>query len=169
MPAPKGHPPYPGCEKGAPYGYLAKSEDSWTEEEAIQLGVDLIQWFFKTRKNIWKNVFFTEIAQIDLTLVEDLEKRYPGFKKFTNRARQLQESRLVDMPLDKSKNGIDGYHARWMLARHHKGEWEEQPNITPVDATENLIKSMNLVSYLQSKSGSDLNSADSNINNEDKS
>ncbi len=135
MPAPKGHPPYPGCEKGAPYGYLGKPEDSWTEEEALQLGVELIKWYFITRKNIWQKTFFTEIAQVDLSLVQDLENRYPKFKKFTNRARQLQESRLVDMPLDKSKNGIDGYHARWVLARHHKGDWQEKINIESEDKT----------------------------------
>ena len=167
MPAPKGHAPYPGSERGAPYGILGKPDESWTEQEAIQLGIDLISWYFLDRKNIWQNKYFTEEAKIDLSLVQDLEKRYPKFKKFTNRARQLQESRLVYMPLDKSKNGIDGYHARWMLARHHKGQWEEKPNIIKADEEEHLEKAMNLVNHLQSKS--DLNKAESNINNEERS
>lgn len=151
MPAPKGHLPYAGCEKGAPYGYLAKGENSWTEEEAIQLGVELIQWHFISRKNIWRNVFFTEVAKVDLSLVEDLEKRYAGFKKFTNRSRQIQESRLVDMPLDKTSKGIDGYHSRWVLARHHKGQWEEKSVPVEQKDEDNINKGMQAVDFLQSK------------------
>jgi len=167
MTSPKGHKPYNGSQKGAPYGILGKPDSSWTEEEAIHLGTQLIEWFFKSRMNIWKNNFFTEIAYVDLTMVDDLEKRYPAFKKFMNRARQLQEARLASMPLDKSKNGIDGYHARWMLARHHKGEWEDKPQIIEPDQIAKLDKAAQLVDYLQSESARKI--AESNINNADKS
>lgn len=167
MPAPKGHPPYPGCEKGACYGLLGKPDDSWTEEEAIKLGQELIQWFFITRNNIWVKSFFSEEKGMLHESVDLLERRFPSFKKFICRARQLQESRLASMPLDKSKKGIDGYHARWMLARHHKGEWEDKPTMIKEEEVEVLNKSMSLVDHLQSSvdGKSDLKIEESNINN----
>lgn len=151
MPAPKGHPPYPGCEKGAPFGFLAKDDNAYTEEEAIELGVQLIKWFFITRKNIWANQFWAEEAQLDLKTVRNLEERYPRFKKFTDRARQLQEGRLVSMPLNKDE-GIDGYHARWMLARHHKGEWQDQNIVTASEQQkQEHDKTLSMVDHLQSQ------------------
>jgi len=151
MPAPKGHPPYPGSERGAPFGFLAKDENTYTEEEAIELGVQLINWFFITRKNIWANQFWAEVAQLDLKTVQALEERYPRFKKFTTRAKQLQEGRLVAMPLNRDE-GIDGYHARWMLARHHKGEWQDQQVVTANDEQKKLLDdTMNMADHLQAQ------------------
>lgn len=125
MGAPKGHPPYPGAEKGACHGHLGKPEDAYTEEDAILLGTELIQWFFETRKNIWLKSFFSEKKGMLIGSVQNLERRFPSFKRFTDRARELQESRLASMPLFK-EDGMDGNHARFMLARHHRGEWEDK-------------------------------------------
>jgi hypothetical protein len=175
---PKGHAPYDGCNKGDVYGLLGKPESAWTEEEAIELGQELIKWFFITRKNIWVKQFFAEEKGILNSTVVNLEKQFPNFKKFTDRARQLQEARLAAMPLDKTKNGIDGNHARFILARHHKGEWEDKAVVIHAEDEKKAKDTIDLVTYLQSKnqdcppeceesseSESDLNSANSNINN----
>jgi len=74
--------------------------------------------------------------------------------------------------LDKSPKGIDGYHSRWILARHHKGEWEDKPLIINEEQETKITQSMDAVSFLQSKAAevaSDLNNADSNINSAEKS
>ena len=45
MAAPKGHPPYPGCEKGGAFGHLAnRSPDKWTEEALDAEAEALREW-----------------------------------------------------------------------------------------------------------------------------
>ena len=162
MPAPKGHPPYPGCEKGGAYGFLGKGDNYYTDEMLEELGQGLVEWI-QQKNNIWCHYYFATIG-ISKDTIRRLRERSALFRQYYEQAKDLQEAKLLTDPYFKR---ADGYHARWMLGRHHKGEWEEKPVIIAHEDEKKLVESMDLVTYLQSKS--DLKIADSNISSDDKS
>lgn len=149
MPAPKGHPPYPGCEKGGLFGFLGKGEDYYTDEELSELGKGVIEWI-EQDNNIWIKYYFLK-KSMNWQTVMQLMARSPPFRECIARAKCIQESKLLTEPYDKTKQK-DGYHARWMLARHHKGEWEEKNIVVATeDQKTNLDNTMDMIDYLQSK------------------
>lgn len=162
MGAPKGHPNYntskDPVKNGGVFGYLGRGEDVYTDEELRDLGEGLIEWI-QQKGNIFCKYYFCTKG-ILWPMVHKLGARSPMFKSYLDAAKEIQESKLVSDPYHKK---ADGNHARFILARHHKGEWEETINVVKEDDENNLGKSMKLVTYLQSKS--DLNKAESNINN----
>lgn len=117
MPAPKGHDPYTGCEKGGQFGYLGKPQDAYTQEDILALGRDLLEWYTNNPRKIWFKDFFL-YRGIDNNHSSYLKEKYPGFKKFYDLAKEIQEGRLNEQPFWKK---ADGAHARFMLARHHEG------------------------------------------------
>jgi hypothetical protein len=117
MPAPKGHPPYAGCEKGAAFGYLGKPQDAYTQEELIKLGKELVEWFGDNPMEVWLQDFFI-YRGISKDVVKHLLRTYPSFCEYYQQAKDIQESRLNKYPFWKK---ADGAHARFMLARHHEG------------------------------------------------
>ena len=121
MGAPLGHKPYKGCEKGASFGYLGKPENYYTDELLDSLGKGLVAWI-QENKNIFCKYYFATKG-ISWDMVHNLGKRSPMFKSYLDIAKQIQESKLVTEPYLKTR---DGNHARFILARHHKGEWEEK-------------------------------------------
>jgi len=162
MPAPKGHPPYPGSERGGEFGYLGRGDDYYTDDELSQLGKGLVEWI-QQKENIFCKYYFCTKGILWNT-VHKLACRSAMFKSYLDTAKEIQESKLVTAPYFKK---ADGNHARFVLARHHKGEWEEKPLIIKEEQEQKLEQSMDLITYLQSKS--DLNNADSNIINDEKS
>lgn len=166
MPAPKGHPNYntsPDPNKnGGALGFLGKGDNYYTDEMLEELGKGLVDWI-KQKNNIWCNYYFATIG-ISKDTMRRLRERSSLFRQYYEQAKDIQESKLLTEPYFKR---ADGYHARWMLARHHKGEWEEKPIIIAQEDEKKLVESMDLVTYLQSKS--DLKRADSNISSDDKS
>jgi len=121
MPAPKGHTPYPGCEKGGSFGYLGRGEDTYTDTELEELGQGLVEWI-KQKGNIWCKYYFANKG-ILWSSVQNLMNRSSRFKSYLDLAKSIQESKLCSEPYYKK---ADGNHARFMLARHHKGEWQEK-------------------------------------------
>ncbi len=117
MPAPKGHLPYAGCEKGGLLGYLGKPQDAYTQEELIDLGKEMVMWFIENPMEIWLKDFFI-YRGISKRHVECLKERYPIFNQYYEHAKEIQESRLNKYPFWKK---ADGYQARFILSRHHEG------------------------------------------------
>lgn len=164
MPAPKGHAPYPGCEKGATFGYLGRGENYFTDLQLKDLGEGLLVWI-QEKHNIWLKYYFNRYG-ITWNTVQELYKRSEIFRTYLNLAKEMQEGKLTTEPYY-HLHKADGNHARFMLARHHKGEWEDKPLIIKEEEIEGLNKSMALVDHLQSlsESKSVLKIDDSNINN----
>jgi hypothetical protein len=154
MGAPKGHAPYPGCEKGGALGYLGAPESIYTQELLEELGKGLVEWI-QQKGNIWCNGYFCTKGILKDT-VRRLGERNPKFKEYLDTAKQIQEHKLLSEPYYKK---ADGNHARWMLARHHKGDWEDKPMVIQEKDEENISKSMEAVNFLQSKAkaGEDVN------------
>lgn len=153
------------AKNGALFGYLGKEDDSWTEDELQKLGVELIEWFFKKRDNIWMQEFFTEEKGILSENVVYLEKKYPkSFGRFVKRGKEIQESRLASMPLAKK---IDGNQARFILENKHG--WQGKHTADTSSEEEKSALRQLLKATRQFQDSSALNKEDNNNNNESKS
>ncbi len=149
----KGHPNYNTSKdpmrNGGAYGFLGKGDNYWTEDDVIELGNGVIEWI-KQDNNIWVRYYFLlRDPPVKWDTVRRLCEKFPVFKECVEFARSIQEAKLLSEPYDKTKQK-DGYHARWMLARHHKGEWEEKSIVVANDEQKaNLENTLNMVDFLQ--------------------
>lgn len=132
MPAPKGHEPYTGCEKGGQFGYLGKPQDAYTKEELIELGREMLDWFSDNPKKIWFKDFFL-YRGIHVNHINYLKNKYPEFGELYDMAKSIQEGRLNEQPFWKK---ADGAHARFMLARHHDYKEDNKDNVTIIYSKE---------------------------------
>lgn len=156
----------PEAPNGGSFGYLGRGVDYYSDLELERLGKGLVEWI-QQEGNIWCKYFFLKLDYPMLwDMVIKLRKRSPEFDSYINTAIAIQEGKLLTEPYDHRKKK-DGYHARWMLARYHKGEWEDKPIIIQQEDNEKLDTAASLIDHLQSKS--DLNKADNKISRADKS
>lgn len=147
MAAPKGHPNYNTSKD--PFlngGYLGKGENYYSDELLEELGKGLVEWI-QQKNNIFCKYYFCTKG-ILWPMVHKLGARSPMFKSYLDAAKEIQEAKLVTQPYLKQ---ADANHARFILARHHKGEWQEEIVVVKPEEVETLNKSMDLVSYLQDK------------------
>ena len=152
--------------RGGSFGYLGRGENYYSDTELKSLGEGLVEWI-KKEGNIWCKYYFVLLEYpISWDMVIKLRKRSPEFNSYIETALLIQESKLVTEPYDNRKKK-DGTHARWVLARYHRGDWEDKPVVIAPEDNEKLDKATALIDYLQSKS--DLNIAASNINKADRS
>jgi len=151
-------------KNGGKFGYLGCPENAFTDQELKDLGEGVVDWISE-EGNIWIKYFFA-LKGIHWNTVEKLKARSPMFMEYIQMAKIIQESKLVSEPYDQRKKK-DANHARFILARHHKQEWEEKPQIITEEQEKKLDTANEFIKFLQSKS--DLNMTDSNISNADKS
>ena len=147
----KGHPNYnTSKDLYANGGYFGRHEDTYSDETLHELGQGLIE-YMNEPSNMWMKGFFARKGII-WSRVAKLEARAPFFKEYVDMARILQEEKLVSEPYDKTKEK-DGAHARFILARHHKGDWEDKGIVVADEAQKaKLDATMDFVDFLQSKS-----------------
>lgn len=151
---------------GGSFGYLGRGENYYSDAELKELGEGLVEWI-KKEGNIWCKYYFVLLDYpISWDMVIKLRKRSSEFNSYIETALLIQESKLVTEPYDHRKKK-DANHARWILARYHRGDWEDKPVVISPEDSEKLDKATSLIDYLQSKS--DLKIADSNISKADKS
>ena len=86
MPAPKGHPPYPGSETGG-------RPVEWTPYCIEHLRLQLEEWMTETQ-NFWLSDFTFEMG-LDRNVLARLAKKDERFMSTYKRAVQLQESKLM--------------------------------------------------------------------------
>lgn len=152
--------------RGGSFGYLGRGENYYTDAELKALGEGLVEWI-KKEGNIWCKYYFVLLEYpITWDMVKKLRNRSPEFNSYIEAALLIQESKLVTEPYDNRKKK-DGNHARWILARYHRGDWEDKPVVISAEDSEKLDKATSLIDYLQSKS--DLKIADNNMSKAEKS
>ena len=131
-------------------GFFGRHEDTYSDELLHELGHGVIDWI-KREGNIFLKYYFADKGII-WTRVNKLEARAPFFKEYLDVARSIQESKLVSEPYDKTKEK-DGAHARFILARHHKGDWEDKGIVVADDQQKaKLDATMDFVDFLQKQS-----------------
>lgn len=116
MPAPKGHKPYEGCEKGGKYGYLGKPEDAWTKQELIEIGKGLLEYLSR-EDTLWYSGYLAKQG-INQNCWDELKSRYKEIlSPYVKLASALQEEKLFTLPFFKKANEN---HARLVLRVAHK-------------------------------------------------
>jgi hypothetical protein len=115
MPAPKGHAPYAGCEKGALFGYLGKPQDAYTEEEIRKIGMELLEWFAENPMEIWVKDFCA-YRGIKKSTLNWFLKNYPYFSEYYEQAQAIQEGRILKYSLFKKSDWNVG---KFILHRTH--------------------------------------------------
>lgn len=126
MGAPKGHAPYPGCEKGGKWGFLGKPDDAYTEEELHNLGKELVEWLSE-EENFWFKSFLM-LKGLHKDTLNYLSKKYPFFKNYLDIAKALQEYKLVHNSFWKK---ADFNTAKFVLLNNHDG-WSSEPSDTTI-------------------------------------
>ncbi len=68
----------------------------WTEEVAMELAKELMEWMEASEENILFNRFLYEKKGLSHQIISELCHKWPKFSDAIKRAKDLQESKLVD-------------------------------------------------------------------------
>jgi hypothetical protein len=107
MPAPKGHKPYTGCEKGSRPARYSKTD--------IERYADEFKNWLKEPTHVWFKDFCLD-NDIDPDLMSEWAKDNEKFNGVYKMARHRQESRLVNGGLT---NDLNSSIVKFVLANHH--------------------------------------------------
>jgi hypothetical protein len=104
-------------EDGKQFSSEYQPEEKWTEKKALELGRDLIEWLKEGGK---KNIYFEEYIVIERdfypSLTAYLCKKYSSFSKLINKAKKIQELKLVKYGVDDKLNAT---MTKFVLTNHH--------------------------------------------------
>jgi hypothetical protein len=119
MPAPKGHPPYPGCETGG-------RPKIWTDERIEQEADALLKWLEEKQ-----NFLFLEFLY-----ERGLREEYPSrFAKKNEKFDQAYRQARIKQQTVIIKNGLfkkfDSGLTKWFLACNYK--WKEDTDTSGLD------------------------------------
>ena len=101
----------------------------WTEEKALALGQELIDWFHASPTNFLFQDFLLE-KDIYGDIVSYLSEKYPRFSRYIARAKEMEASRIKKYAL---VNKLNPGMAQWVLAVHHKQYAVQKQEITGKD------------------------------------
>lgn len=87
----------------------------WTEESAVKLGEELIEWMHEAESNFWLKDFLFE-KELYADVIGYLSDKYPRFCDYIARAKEIEASRIQKFAL---MNQLNTGMAQWVLAVHH--------------------------------------------------
>ena len=122
MGAPKGHPPYPGCETGG-------RPKKWTEEKLDELADKLLEKIEDCRaesKTFWWKEWALEIDVLPCEFSQ-FARDSKKFSKAYEKAKALQEWQVTKGWMYKKFNTN---FCQLYLQRNHPEEWGQQQNIS---------------------------------------
>lgn len=119
-------------------GKLFSSEyqppEKWTEERALQLGNELIEWLKKkdSEGNDKGNIFYEEFLIIEKDLypqiVSFLKEKFPSFLKLLEKANKIQELKLQKFG---TADRLNAAMTKFVLINKHN--WCEKQELTGKD------------------------------------
>lgn len=100
-----------------------KAAEKWTEEEAIQLGEDVINWLKAEDENIFFSEYIALIAEpskyrgkLNADIIGDLSAKYASFSELIKKCKEIQRVKIVKYAtFDK----INIYMSKFLLINHH--------------------------------------------------
>lgn len=119
MPAPKGHPPYPGCETGG-------RPRTWTEERIDEETAALLEWVRSSKD--WWFLDYCVKREIHVSKLSELAKKNEKFRKAYQLARQKQESVVAYGCITKKLDGAFGWR---FLSSNYK--WSDSEDRSGLD------------------------------------
>ena len=101
-----------------------KAAEKWTEEKALALGYELLEWMKQPM-----NIFFEEFLIIEndyyAELIAYLSSKFPSFLKVIDRARKIQELKLQKHATLKD---TDTGMTKFILINRH--DWKDKSETT---------------------------------------
>ena len=133
MPAPKGHPPYPGCETGG-------RPPKYSTEDIERFADEFLQWM-KNPQNFWIKDFCLE-RDIDPDYMADWAKQNEKFSGAYKIAKGFQESRIFKGSMMSAYNGG---MAKFALMNCHGWSEKQDTKLSgdPVNPLACLLKEVN--------------------------
>jgi len=102
----------------------------WTEEEALKVGYELLEWMEASEDNLFFQEFLVTKKGLYRDLVADLSGYYPEFARIVKKAKELQEFRLVRLA---AKQKINPVFTIFLLKNHHNYEDKKTVESTNVN------------------------------------
>lgn len=98
----------------------------WTEEKALELAQQLIDWMKFDESNFLMGDFLIE-NDLYADLIADLSGKYPRFAEHIARAREIEAHRIQKFALT---NNLNPGMAQWVLAVNHQKHNVQKQEIT---------------------------------------
>lgn len=127
-----------------------KNAEKWTEERALELGRDLIEWmapkivkytengvekeYDANSKNLFYNYFLVNIKGLSKNLINDLCKKYPSFKELERTAKDMQSFKMDNHA---AFGNINSTYAIFFKKCQEK--WQEAATLTESKVDANII------------------------------
>ena len=115
-------------EDGKQFSSVYQPDPKWTEQKALQLGIDMIEW----QKKDAINIFWEEFLVIERDLYPDvinyLCKKYTSFLKLIEKARKIQELKLQKYG---SADKLNAAITKFVLINKHG--WRDKQEVTGAD------------------------------------
>ena len=108
-----------------------KAALKWTEEKAIALGQELLDWMHEDQRNFMMKDFLFE-RNLYADIISYLSGKYPSFSEYITRAKEIEAHRIQKFALT---NNINAGMAQWVLAVHHNQHNVNKQEITGKDGT----------------------------------
>jgi hypothetical protein len=87
----------------------------WTEQKAMELANELIEWMKSSDNNIFFERFLVENKEQSPQIVSELSKKFKSFSEAIKRARKIQEYKIIDMGTMRSNSTF----AMFLLKSNH--------------------------------------------------
>jgi hypothetical protein len=81
-------------EDGKQFSSEYQPEEKWTEEKALQLGNDLIDWMKKSEINVFWEEYLVMERDLYPELIAYLSNKFTSFLKLIGKAKKVQEIKL---------------------------------------------------------------------------
>lgn len=98
----------------------------WTEEKALALALELIEWMKYDESNFLMKDFLIE-KDLYADLIADLSHKYPCFAEHIARAKEIEAHRIQKFALT---NNLNPGMAQWVLAVNHQKHNVQKQEIT---------------------------------------
>lgn len=105
----------PGRDEKGLFTSGNKFAEKWTEEKVLSIGKQLLEWMKESDGNFWLEDFLHE-NDLYVNFINSMSNRFPRFKDYIARAKEIQESRITKFAL---LGNLDTGMARWVLSVHH--------------------------------------------------
>lgn len=120
--------------KGKRFSSDNQPKEKWNEENALQLGEQLITWISEeTKENIFFEYFLTVDKGLYPELIAYLSGKFSSFLKLVNLAKKIQEMKMVKYGV---ADKLNASMTKFVLANHHDYKEKKQvesQNVHEVD------------------------------------
>lgn len=103
-------------EKGKKFSSEYQPKEKWTEDKSLDLGHNLIEWLKESNDHIFFEEFLIIESDLYPEIINYLSNKFPSFLKLVERAKKIQEIKLVKFGVADLLNAT---MTKFVLTNHH--------------------------------------------------